>query len=139
MSDMQNHEIEEGMDSKTNQPNFVAFRLAGQDYCVDILSVREISEWTHVTPLPKSPAHIRGVINLRGAVVPILDCPMRFGIAQPEAGLSPVIIVVWVGDKTLELMVDEVSEILNIPHSAVKPIPDAVDSNEAPLISGVIL
>ena len=129
----------DGQTDGADQPNFVAFRVSRQDYCVDILSVREISGATHITPLPRSPAYVRGVINLRGAVVPVLDCPMRFGLKSPDAAASHVIIVVQVGDRTLGLLVDEVSEILNIPPSAIKPIPDAEGTRPGQLVSGIIV
>jgi len=112
--------------------------VCDQDYCVDILAVREICGWTHVTPLPKAPPFIRGVINLRGSVVPILDLPVRFGLTRTGADESHVIIVVQVGERTLGLLVDEVSEILSLPPGAIKPVPGAEDAKTESLVTGVI-
>ena len=130
---------ENGPEGGSGQPNFVAFRVSGQDYCVDILAVREISQRSHVTPLPKSPRFISGVINLRGSVVPVLDCQVRFGLKTGETPSRQVIIVVQVDARIIGLLVDEVTEILNIPHEAVKPIPDSEEATPTPLVSGVIV
>ena len=128
-----------GADEGTGQPNFVAFRVSGQDYCVDILAVREISQRIHITPLPKSPRFISGVINLRGSVVPVLDCQIRFGLKPRQTPTRQVIIVVQIGERMVGLLVDEVTEILNISHEAIKPIPDTEDAVTPPLVSGIIV
>jgi len=129
----------EDTDEGAGQPNFVAFRVSEQDYCVDILAVREISQRTHVTPLPRSPAFISGVINLRGSVVPVLDCQVRFGLKLRETRSRQVIIVVQIAARTVGLLVDEVTEILNIAHDAIKPVPDSEERAAHPLVSGIIV
>ena len=139
---------EAGAGDGAGQPNFVAFRVSGQDYCVDILAVREISQRTHITPLPQSPGFVSGVINLRGSVVPVLDCRIRFGLPRGQGNARQVIIVVQVGERTVGLLVDEVTEILNIGHDAIKPVPDGEPDSAAadgsppasgPLVSGIIV
>ena len=84
--------------SSANSANreFVAFRVGAQEFCIDIMGVREIRGWTPATPLPHAPAYVRGVINLRGAVLPIVDLAMRFGIGLTEPTARSVIIVVQV-------------------------------------------
>ncbi len=119
-------------------PNFVAFKATQQDFCVDILSVREIRGWTPATLLPQAPPHIRGVINLRGSVVPILDFSMRLGLAKPDPTTRHVVIIVQICDQTVGLLVDEVSEILNIAAEAVNPTPSVGSDPDNEFVSGVI-
>ena len=113
--------------SVANEPNFVAFRAADQDFCIDIMSVREIRGWTPATALPKAPAYIRGVINLRGSVVPILDFAMRLGLATPEPTSRHVVIIVQISHQTVGLLVDEVTEILGIAPEIDPPFPNCKD------------
>ena len=114
----------------------VAFRVADQDYCIDIMAVREIRGWTPATALPHAPPHVRGVINLRGQVVPILDLAARLGLPSPEPDSRHVIVIVVVGDRVLGLLVEAVSEILSVPQDAVHPAPDL--DGEPSLVQAVI-
>jgi len=102
----------------------LSFRLAEQEYSIDIMSVREIRGWTRATPLPHSPAHVRGVINLRGTVLPVVDLSTRLGMAPVGGDARNVIIVVQIGDTSAGLLVDAVSDILALPRSALQPPPD---------------
>lgn len=102
----------------------LSFRLAEQEYSVDIMSVREIRGWTRATPLPHAPAHVRGVINLRGTVLPVVDLSTRLGMAPVEGDARNVIIVVQVGNQTAGLLVDAVSDILALPRTELQPPPD---------------
>ncbi|MFQ5437302.1 MAG: chemotaxis protein CheW [Paracoccaceae bacterium] len=124
--------------SAAAEPNFVAFCAADQDFCVDIMAVREIRGWTPVTSLPQSPPYIRGVINLRGSVVPIVDFRLRVGLESGEPTSSNVIIIVQIAASTIGLLVDEVSEILSMDRAAIKPTPDAVYREGQSFVSGVI-
>src|SRR6478752_8151648 len=85
---------------------FVAFRVGAQEFCIDIMGVREIRGWTPATPLPHAPVYVRGVINLRGAVLPIVDLAMRFGLGLTEPTPRSVIIVVQVHQQVVGLLVD---------------------------------
>lgn len=109
----------------------LSFALRDQEYCVDIMSVREIRRWTHATSLPHSPAYVRGVINLRGTVLPVIDLGRRLGLAPAEAAERNVIIVVSVGGRTFGLLVDAVSDILSIPAGDLAPPPDIADSSQS--------
>ncbi|GGD31496.1 chemotaxis protein CheW [Sinisalibacter lacisalsi] len=102
----------------------LSFLVAGQDYCVDIMSVREIRGGTRATPLPHSPPYMRGVINLRGAVLPIMDLSSRLEIAAAEDAPRSVIIVVSTKGRTMGLMVDAVSDILALPEAELQPPPE---------------
>lgn len=103
----------------------LSFTVGGEDYSVDIMSVREIRSGTTATALPHAPDYVRGVINLRGNVLPILDLAVRLGL--PTKGgedARHVIIVVDVGNRTVGLMVDAVSDILTAAQDDLQPPPD---------------
>ena len=78
-------------EAKDTQRELIAFRIGAQEFCVDIMSVREIRGWTPATPLPRSPGYMKGVINLRGTVLPIIDLGARFGLetSEPTARHDP--------------------------------------------------
>lgn len=102
----------------------LSFRLAEQEYSVDIMSVREIRGWTRATPLPHAPHYVRGVINLRGTVLPVLDLASRLGMPPVEGDARNVIIVVQNGSQSVGLLVDAVSDILALPRAELQPPPD---------------
>lgn len=102
----------------------LSFRVGEQEYSVDIMSVREIRGWTRATPLPHSSPYMRGVINLRGAVLPIVDLACRLGLGATETTERNVIIVVQIDGQSLGLLVDAVSDILSIPRSELQAPPD---------------
>ena len=115
--------IEESTHSSA-EVELLSFRLAEQEYSVDIMSVREIRGWTRATPLPHAPPHVRGVINLRGTVLPVVDLSTRLGMPPVEGDARNVIIVVQVGNQSAGLLVDAVSDILALPRSELQPPPD---------------
>ena len=111
---------------------YLTFMLAGEEYGVDILRVQEIKGWDKVTRIPHTPDYVLGVINLRGAVVPILDLRRRFGLETIEFGPTTVVIVVRVmsgrGERTVGVVVDAVSEVYNVDAEDTKPPPDVCGS-----------
>lgn len=108
------------------QREFLTFAISGQDYGVDILSVREIRGWTRETPLPNVPASVRGVINLRGNVVPIFDLRLRLNADAPEPTASNVVIIVDAHAGQYGLLVDAVSDIVSLDESELQAVPDTV-------------
>ena len=107
---------------------YLTFMLAGEEYGVDILRVQEIKGWDKVTRIPHTPDYVLGVINLRGAVVPILDLRRRFGLETIAFGPTTVVIVVRVmsgrDERTVGVVVDAVSEVYNVDAADTKPPPD---------------
>jgi purine-binding chemotaxis protein CheW len=107
---------------------YLTFMLAGEEYGVDILRVQEIKGWDKVTRIPHTPDYVLGVINLRGAVVPILDLRRRFGLETIDFGPTTVVIVVRVmnglTERTVGVVVDAVSEVYNVDAADSKPPPD---------------
>ena len=111
--------------TQTNtEVELLSFRLAEQEYSVDIMSVREIRGWTRATPLPHAPAYVRGVINLRGTVLPVVDLSTRLGMAPVAGDARNVIIVVQIGSQTAGLLVDAVSDILALPQADLQTPPE---------------
>ena len=118
----------------TNSPTesaseqYLTFMLAGEEYGVAILQVQEIKGWDKVTRIPHTPEYVLGVINLRGAVVPILDLRSRLGLGSVVFGPTTVVIVVRVlhdgGERTVGMVVDAVSEVYNVATSETKPPPE---------------
>jgi purine-binding chemotaxis protein CheW len=111
---------------------YLTFMLAGEEYGVDILRVQEIKGWDKVTRIPHTPPYVLGVINLRGAVVPIIDLRRRFGLETIDFGPTTVVIVVRVGggreERTVGVVVDAVSEVYNVDTADTKPPPDVCGS-----------
>jgi purine-binding chemotaxis protein CheW len=117
----------------------VAFRVADQDYCFDLASVREIRGWTATTALPHAKPYVKGVINLRGSVVPVIDLSERLGLGAADPGLRHVIIIAVVDDQTVGLLADVVSDILAVSESDLQAIPEIVDANVRRFISSVLV
>ena len=117
----------------------VAFRVADQDFCFDLASVREIRGWTSTTMLPHAQPYVKGVINLRGSVVPVIDLSLRLGFGAADPGARHVIIIAGGSNQTVGLVAEVVSDILTVSESDLQPIPDIVDAQVREFISGVLL
>jgi purine-binding chemotaxis protein CheW len=122
---------------------YLTFQLAGQTYGVEILRVQEIKGWEKPTRLPHSPEHVQGVINLRGAVVPILDLRRRFGLGETEYGRTTVVIVVKVdsarGELTAGIVVDAVCEVCNIGADNLRPPPEVGSAIDSDFVRGLAM
>lgn len=102
----------------------VSFEIGSEEYAVDILEVQEINRMVEITPVPKAPHFVEGVINLRGKVIPIIDLRLRFGLPAAERTTESRIVVVDVCRIVIGLIVDSVSEVLRIPNSLIEPPPN---------------
>ena len=134
----------EQLDTLSNQISFatdggqyLTFRLGQEEYGVEILKVQEIKGYSTVTPIPNMPDYLKGVMNLRGTIVPIVDLRAKFAMAQADHNQFTVIIVVTVGTKVMGLLVDAVSDVLNIPKGDVQPTPDFGGQVDARYINGM--
>jgi len=116
----------------------IAFRVHGDEYCVDIMSVREIRGWTPATRLPHAPPFVRGVINLRGAVLPIIDLAARLGFPETEPSERNVIIVAQMEGQLFGLLVDAVSDIMSITADDLQPTPNVGSEQARTFIKNVI-
>jgi purine-binding chemotaxis protein CheW len=102
----------------------LTFTLADEEYGVDILAVREIRSWSRVTRIPQTPDYVLGVLNLRGAIVPIMDLRLRFGLQRESYGDDTVVIIVAIAERLFGIVVDAVSDVVDIDPAAIKPVPD---------------
>lgn len=120
------------------QFEFITFSAGGQDYCLEITQIREIRRWTPVTALPHTPKDVLGVMNLRGAVIPIFDLSSKFGLGSTTSNERNVVIVAAVSGTTIGLLVESVSEILSVPNSAIQETPDIKSDATKHSILGMI-
>jgi purine-binding chemotaxis protein CheW len=102
----------------------LTFRVADQEYSLDIMSVREIRGWTRTTPMPHAPDYMRGVINLRGTVLPVMDLARRLNLPSRETTDRNVIIVVVINNTLTGLLVDAVSDIVAMTDDDLQPPPE---------------
>lgn len=115
----------------------VTFRLSSEEFGVDILKVQEIIRTMEITKVPRAPAFVEGVINLRGKVIPIIDLRRRFGLDSRDHDKHTRIIVIEINNMIVGFVVDSVSEVLRIPANTVEPPPPVVSGLESEYISGV--
>ncbi|ASY55258.1 MULTISPECIES: chemotaxis protein CheW [Sinorhizobium] len=122
----------------TSGRELIAFRAGGQEFCVNVMSVREIRGWTPATAMPHAPSYMLGVINLRGAVLPIIDFSARLGMKPAEPTVRHVIIVAQVKSQVVGLLVDAVSDILTVSDGDIQPTPDIASDFERSFARGVL-
>jgi purine-binding chemotaxis protein CheW len=119
----------------------LTFHLGGETYGVDILRVKEIRGWSPVTRIPHAPAHVLGVLNLRGAIVPVIDLRLRFALQSAEFSPTTVIIVLSLhmedGVRECGVVVDGVSDVVDIPADAIKPAPSLGNGKSSDFINGI--
>ena len=116
---------------------FLTFTLDQHTFGVDILRVQELKGFTAITPLPNTPPHVRGVMNLRGTIVPVVDLRTRFGLTPGTYTKYTVIIVVSVGARVIGLGVDAVADVLTLSDAELQPPPSIGMPIEAHLVSGL--
>ncbi len=120
-----------------NTLQLIAFSIDEQIYGVEITTVREIRAWNGATPLPNTREYVRGVINLRGTIVPIFDLRARFGDGQTQPTKNHVVVVMSVGEKWIGILVDAVSDILTVSKDDIHNVPEgnAIDTE---LLNGIV-
>jgi purine-binding chemotaxis protein CheW len=116
----------------------ITFDLGGQVLGADIMAIREIRAWSPTTPLPNVPDHVRGVVNLRGVVLPVIDLRCRLGWGMTEPSARHVIIVLSVADQMRGLIVDAVDDIVALRAEDMQPLPDVGgNATAAALLEGI--
>jgi len=136
--------------SVTNQVNYaekrdqmeallhlVTFQLGREEYGVEIASVQEIIRATDITPVPGAPSHVRGVINLRGKIIPVVDLRRRFALEVAVSSETQRIIVVELGEKRIGMLVDSVSQVIKVPAGVIEEMPEEATSVDENFIRGV--
>ena len=116
----------------------ITFLIGSQEFCVDVMVVREIRVWTPATPVAHAPNFMCGVINLRGTVLPIIDFAARLGFPPTQPTTRHAILVIQIGAQTIGLLVEGVSEILTISQDLIQPTPDAASETAKAFVSGIV-
>ena len=116
---------------------FLTFRLGGEEYGIDILKVQEIRSYEPPTRIANAPAFIKGVVNLRGVIVPIVDLRLRLGCESAEYSALTVVIVLNVKGRVVGAVVDSVSDVLELARDAIKPAPEMASAVDASFITGI--
>jgi purine-binding chemotaxis protein CheW len=118
---------------------FISFAIGNDQYGVDIMAVREIKGWSEIVHLPKQPEYVRGVLNLRGVIVPIVDLRCRFGQGVTEVTPLHVTIVVQIEDQLVGLLADRVLDIVSFDAGAVQPVPTTASNAQIEFLSGLVM
>ncbi|OYX34928.1 MAG: chemotaxis protein CheW [Caulobacterales bacterium 32-69-10] len=116
----------------------ISFEIADQEFCIDIRNVREIRGWTHATPIPQTPDFVRGVINLRGAVIPVVDLRNRLGLGRTEATSRHVIVVLQHEDCVAGLLVDGVQETFQVASNLMQQPPRMDGQSANAFVDGIL-
>jgi purine-binding chemotaxis protein CheW len=127
--------VEKKTQKQTNQ--FLTFTLAEQVYGVDLFRIQEIRGYTPATPIPNVKPHILGVMNLRGTVLPVVDLRVKFGLPAVVYDKFTVIVIAMVADKMVGLLVDAVSDVLQVPQEEMREAPDFGPAVDIRFINGV--
>jgi len=122
--------------TSTHGGKYLTFQLAGEEYGVEILKVREIKGVSNITAVPRMPVYMKGVINLRGSVIPVVDLRLKFGLDEAPHTEQTCIIVVDVG-REVGIIVDTVSEVLDVKGSDIEPAPAMGGSVDTSFILGM--
>lgn len=130
-------EINQQIGLTTDGSQFLTFQLGEELYGVDILRVQEIKGYTAVTRIPNTPSHIKGVLNLRGTIVPIVELRTKFGMPTIDYTMFTVIVVVVVREKIMGLVVDAVSDVLNIDKKDIQPAPQFGAKVDVSFLNGI--
>lgn len=142
MTTIAGNSLDDGLLNQSGEGDqYLTFILAGEEYGLDILRVQEIRGWTNTTPIPNAPVYVKGVINLRGTIVPIIDLRQRFNMPLLEYGQTTVVIVVRVlgehKERIMGIVVDAVSEVYSLDSSKCQPPPDLGMAMGEQFISGL--
>jgi len=116
----------------------ISFAIGDDQYGVDIMAVREIKGWSEITYLPKQPEYVRGVLNLRGVIVPIIDLRCRFGQGRTEASPLHIVIIVQVAARQVGLLADRVLDIVSFEAAQIQPVPRVANGEQVGFLSGLV-
>jgi purine-binding chemotaxis protein CheW len=121
-----------------SQTQFISFAIGDDHYGVDIMAVREIKGWSEITHLPKQPDYVRGVLNLRGVIVPIVDLRCRFGQGLTETTPLNIVIIVQIDDRPVGLIGDRVLDIISVNATEIQPMPRTAQGDATAFLSGLV-
>jgi len=124
--------------SSTLPTQVISFAIGDDQYGVDIMAVREIKGWSEITHLPKQPEYVRGVLNLRGVIVPIIDLRCRFGQGLTEATALHIVIIVQIASRQVGLLADRVLDIVSFETNQVQAVPRVANGSRIGFLSGLV-
>lgn len=127
---------EQDFDPATKQ-EFLTFLLGKEEYAIDILKVREIRGYEAVTAIAQAPDFIKGVMNLRGVIVPIVDLRIKFGVGNPEYTPFTVVVILDVGERVVGIVVDAVSDVISVSQSQMRPPPEFANAVDVRYLRGL--
>jgi purine-binding chemotaxis protein CheW len=130
--------IDHSLEASQVLTEFISFAVGDVQYGVDVVAVREIKEWSKVTRLPDQPDYMRGVLNLRGIMVPVVDLRCRFGQGVTEVNPAHIVMVVHIGDRQVGLLADRVLDIVSVDAGKIQPVPKVDRSARDDLLSGLV-
>ena len=122
---------------KDNSREMLVFRLGNEEYGVDILKVQEIRGYEKVTPIPRSPEYLKGVVNLRGTIVPVVDLRVKFAMANPSYDSLTVVIVLRIAGRVIGAVVDGVSDVVQLGPNDVRDAPSLGAMVDSSYLAGV--
>ena len=122
---------------KDNAREMLVFKLGSEEYGVDILKVQEIRGYEKVTPIPRSPDYLKGVVNLRGTIVPVIDLRVKFGMPDPTYDSLTVVIVLRIGSRTIGAVVDAVSDVVRLAENEIREAPKLGAMVDSSYLAGV--
>jgi len=125
------------MSTSTQPAEYLAFTLGQEEYGIDIQKVSEIRNYETPTRIANAPDFVKGVINLRGLIVPIVDMRIRFNLGQPEYGPFTVVIILNIGGRVVGMVVDAVSDVTILEPEQIKPAPEIGGSMNTEYITGL--
>jgi purine-binding chemotaxis protein CheW len=120
------------------QSQFISFAIGDDQYGVDIMAVREIKGWSDITHLPRQPEYVRGVLNLRGNIVPIVDLRCRLGEGLTETTPLHIVIIVQIGGRQVGLIGDRVLDIVSVEANQIQPVPRTAQGVSSDFLSGLV-
>lgn len=121
----------------TTDNEFLAFTLGKEEYGIDILKVQEIRGYEQVTRIANAPAFVKGVVNLRGIIVPIVDMRIKFDLGEPIYDQFTVVIILNIGGRIMGMVVDSVSDVITLGAEQIKPAPDMGSSFDTDYLTGL--
>jgi purine-binding chemotaxis protein CheW len=130
--------LEVASEYSSDSTQYVTFAVGEQQFGVNIMSVGEIRQWTNATPLPHQPGWTRGVLNLRGAIVPVHDLRARFGGGLTEPTPNHVVVIATISGQSIGVLVDAVSDIIMVQPNEIRPVPSNMTELDNSTITGLV-
>ncbi len=137
MNDAQSSSTHSDHGATVQRQEFLTFSLGAEDYCIDILKVQEIRGYDTVTAIANTPDFIKGVINLRGYIVPIVDLRIKFRLTDVKYDAMTIVIILNLGQKMIGVVVDSVSDVVAVPHEDLKAAPKFGSTIDTEFIAGM--